>query len=357
MSDIAEVRDLFSDHDPIARRATPLDEMAVERMWRGLLDDIERGTVPAARPPARRQPALARVAVVIVIVAACVLAGLVVAGREHSPSATHYLALQPLDYSRSDDPQPAATMLRQLAAVAESQPASISSGWYYLETASWSTFNGSGPNDAPAGMPNVLEQWINPDGSQRVVNHVDLPAPTAGLDAWLHEGLPLSGGRTETHTITAAKPQFPSSLSTEPPLLQQQLLDAELGSDHSPGPPTNVELLTALEDLRAQQPIEPALQAAVLEVLANQPDMLSLGTATDRLGRIVDAVAIDSDYSGLATRYVLLFDPTDGQLVGSEDVLIKRAGSLDVAVPSVISYVIYVRDGHVRDETSSPPPL
>jgi hypothetical protein len=357
MSDRTEVRDLLTEHDPISQSSQPLDELAIERMWRGILDDIDHGSFPEIRVPVRRDVRLVRSGVAAVVVALLVLGGLVVVTQRQSPSSTHYVALQPLNYSRSADPISAAAPLRALATVAQAQPAAIAGGWYYLETASWSTFGGSDTSDLPAGMPKVLEQWINPDGSVRVVDHVDLPAPASGLKAWLDAGLPLTGGRSEAHTTAHAPQQFPTALSTDAPTLQKQLLDAELGTDPTGGPPANVELFTAIKDLRASAPIDGSLQAALLRVLAAQPDVVSLGTTTDRLGRVADAVAIDSDYSGLDTRYVLLFDPTDGQLLGSEDILVKSSGSLKLSIPSVISYVIYVRDGHVSTDTSTPPPL
>lgn len=357
MSEATEVRDLLTEHDPLTQNIHPLDDLAIERMWRGILDDIDRGRFPETRVPVRRDPRLVRSAVAAVVVALLVLSGLVIVTRHESPSSTHYVALQPLNYSRSANPVSADAPLKELATVAQAQPAAIPGGWYYLETASWSTFGGSDTSDLPVGMPKVLEQWINPDGSVRVVNHFDLPAPASGLKAWLAAGLPLTGGRSEAHSTTTPQQLFPPTLSTDPATLQKQLLEAEVGSDPTGGPPANVELFTAIKDLRASAPIDGSLQAALLRMLAAQPDVVSLGTTADRLGRVADAVAIDSDYSGLETRYVLLFDPTDGQLLGSEDILVKSSGSLGLAIPSVISYVIYVRDGHVRTNTSTPPPL
>lgn len=357
MSDIAEVRDLLREHDPMAQNAAPLDDRAVERMWRSIVSDMKSGVAPQVRPPARHEATLVRSAVAAVVVAACVLGGLAVADRHNSPSAFHYVALRPLNYSQTLAPVPAGPVLAHLAAIAKSQPAPMPSGLYYLETASWSTFAGSDVSDVPPGMPNVVEQWIGPDGAQRILNHHDLPAPASGLQAWLNEGLPLTGGRTDEHLAGAAQRQFPDHLSTDPATLENQLLQAELGASRAGAPPTAVELFTALKDLRAARAIEPALESALLQMLADQPGIVSLGTATDRLGRVVDAIAIDSEYSGLPARYVLLFDPNDGTFLGSEDMLTKTAGNLNVPIPSVISYVIYVRDGQVSNDTSRPPPL
>lgn len=356
MTDVAEARALLSAHDPLSQQSDQLDDLAVERMWQDITRRVEVGDKPVVRGPVRRDPRTVRSAVASIVVLALVAVGVAIAAGG-GQSARHYVALRPLDYSRAQDPVRAAPVLDRLADVAQAQPQAGAGSWYYLESASWSTFSGSDPSSRPAGMPTVVEQWIADDGRQRVVTHYDLPAPAAGLDAWLRAGLPLSGGRVQTHTGTAAAGQFPAQLSTDPATLAQQLLTAELGSRASEGPPRAEELVAAVKDLRAQRAMSPELEATVLRMLAAQPSIVSLGTATDRLGRVVQAVALDSSSSGLPTRHVLLFDQTTGELLGAEDVLTTSAGNLGVPIPSVISYVIYVRDGQVRSDTSVPPPL
>jgi hypothetical protein len=359
MTEIAAARALLSAHDPLSQQQDQLDDLAVERMWQDLTHRIEVGTPPSVRGPVRRDPRTVRSAVASIVVLALVAVGVVVAAGGGGPTR-HYVALQPLDYSRASNPVQGAPVLTQLASAAAAQPVSGAGEWYYLESASWSTFAGGSPNAQPAGMPTVVEQWIGENGLQRVVTHSDLPAPPAGLDAWLRAGLPLTGGRVQTQTGDASAGQFPADLSTDAATLEEQLLTAEVGSrtpGSSGGPPRSEELVAAVKDLRAQRHITPALQAAVLRMLAAQPSIVSLGTATDRLGRVVQAVGLDATSSGLPTRHVLLFDPTTGELLGAEDILTKSAGRLGVRIPSVISYVIYVRDGLVRSDTSLPPPL
>ena len=359
MTDVAAARALLSAHDPLSQQHGELDDLAIEQIWQDLTRRVEVGTRPSVRGPVRRDPRTVRSAVASIVVLALVAVGVAVAsGGGHS--TRHYVALQPLDYSRALDPVRGAPVLNQLASAAQAQPAAGAGDWYYLESASWSTFAGGDPNARPAGMPTVVEQWIGADGVQRVVTHSDLPAPAAGLDAWLRAGLPLTGGRTQLETGAAAAGQFPAQLSTDPATLEDQLLKAEVGSSSQGAPgslPRTEELIAAVKDLRAQREMTPALQAAVLRMLAAQPSIVSVGTATDRLGRVVQAVALDSSASGLPTRHVLMFDQTTGELLGAEDILTKSAGELGVPIPSVISYVIYVRDGLVRSNTSVPPPL
>ena len=355
MNDVIAARELLSAHDPLTHGGKALDDLTVERIWRQLLDDIDQGVVSRVRPPLRRETRLVRSAIAAIVVLACALGALAVTGRH--ASSTHYIALEPLNYSRGIDPAPAGQALNQLAAAARAQPAPIAGGWHYLEIATWSVFQGSDAHDLPPGMPGVAEIWTAADGAQRVVSHSNVPAPSQGLAAWLSAGLPVTGGQTESHVTTAEAAQFPAELSSDPAILRRQLLDADFGSSSLTPARATVELFAAIRDLRAARPIDPTLQSALLRMLAGEPGVVSLGTAIDRLGRVVDAFAVDSDYSGLPTRDILLFDPADGQLLGSERVLTTSAGDLGVQIPSVISYVIYVRDGQVHDDTTVPPPL
>ncbi len=352
MNDV-DVLELLGRHDPAAVEQPSLDPDSVEQMWQRLVAGIEDGARPSVRPPASREMKLVRSAVAAVIVLALVAAGVFVAARGSAPSGRHYVALEPLAYSGDANPVPAAPTLDRLAAVAAAAPSKGAGSWYYVETAAWSMFSGAGPADLPVGVPAVGERWIGPDGVERVVSHRDLPVPKSGLKAWFDAGMPLSGGKASDITARATV-RFPAVLSSDPADIERQLLDAELGTNHSGGPPRQAELLTAVKDLRAERWITPREQSALLAMLARQPDLISLGTAVDRLGRPVDAIAFDSAYSGLPTRYVLLFDPGTGTLLGSEDILTKTAGKLSVPIPSVISYMIYVRDGHVDDDTSLP---
>lgn len=67
------------------------------------------------------------------------------------------------------------------------------------------------------------------------------------------------------------------------------------------------------------------------------------------------AVGVETDYSGLPTRLLLLVDPTTGRPLGREDILTTDAGALGVEVPAVIGYEAYLAADRV-DETAVPQP-
>ena len=56
-------------------------------------------------------------------------------------------------------------------------------------------------------------------------------------------------------------------------------------------------------------------------------------------------MSLTSAMSGLPTRYVLIFDQVTGQLLDDEEILTRTAGKLNVAIPAVISYTVYLRAG------------
>jgi hypothetical protein len=110
------------------------------------------------------------------------------------------------------------------------------------------------------------------------------------------------------------------------------------------------ERLVAIQDAYRSMPIPPAVRAAMLRYLTATPGLSVAGTVTDRAGRAGIAFALDSDYSGLPTHYVLIIDPQTGQLLADEATLTTSAGKLNVRIPSVIDYEIFLSatyTGHI----------
>ncbi len=132
-------------------------------------------------------------------------------------------------------------------------------------------------------------------------------------------------------------------LSTDPSTLATQL---EVAHPVANGP---AERLVAITDLAREQPLPPAVRAAVLRYLAATPGLLLTGPVEDRSGRRGVAVHLDSDHSGLPTRYTLIIDPASGRLLGDEQLLTTTAGALNVPVPSVIAYTTHLDARYVDD--------
>lgn len=157
--------------------------------------------------------------------------------------------------------------------------------------------------------------------------------------AWEHAGKPGEPGQVIRDEALA--PGGYTSMYTYPlPTNPAQLLAA-----FQAGHPIDVDgtgaLVTAVRDLYKDTVPVPAIRAAALQLLAGRGDVVSLGELKDRAGRSTQAFAVDTSYTGLPQRQILMFDPATGALLASEDLLTKTAGALGVAVPSVISYTLF----------------
>jgi hypothetical protein len=125
----------------------------------------------------------------------------------------------------------------------------------------------------------------------------------------------------------------------------------DIGHPRSIGP---VERFVSLTDRALIQPIPPKAQAAILLVLGRSPGLIDSGEVTDRAGRAGIAVSLDSAYSGLPTRYTLIFDPHNGGLLGEEETLLGNPGKLNVRPRSVIAYTAYLASAYVTSPTARP---
>lgn len=173
-------------------------------------------------------------------------------------------------------------------------------------------------------VPVLSESWISADGAGRTVTTVEDPGKGAHRENERHGPGELAGN------------QDLRILSADDRLLSEQL---------APGHPAQngpAERLVAIKDIYGQVPVPPAVRAAILRYLAATPTLTATGTVTDRAGRAGLAFSLDSDYSGLPTRYTLIIDPSDGRLLASEDTLTTRAGALNVPIPSVIGYTTHL---------------
>ncbi|WP_405059355.1 CU044_5270 family protein [Kribbella sp. NBC_01505] len=118
-------------------------------------------------------------------------------------------------------------------------------------------------------------------------------------------------------------------------------LRAQLQAGHDIDANGTVALTEAVGDVYNETMPVPAVRSALLTLLSGRKDVVALGPMVDRAGRTGAAFAVETDASGLPTRYVLIFDPATGRLLADEEVLTKTAGKLNVRVPSVIGYTLY----------------
>ena len=113
------------------------------------------------------------------------------------------------------------------------------------------------------------------------------------------------------------------------------------------------EWFVAVNDVWGVEVVPPGVQAALLKILADQPDIVDSGTVTDRAGRSGVSVSTVSDHSGLPTRYTLIFDGESGRLLDFEQTVLE-AGKLPLKAPAVISYTLWLHTGRTNTTTSVP---
>lgn len=199
-----------------------------------------------------------------------------------------------------------------------------------------------GPVAAPGQFLHLLIEerqhgrtGINPDGSARPVDTVELESWTAGDGTiWRRDvnnpdpvdyyKFPPGGDNT-----AAPSPRYLNSLPTEPAKLEQLLR-------HNPDEPNGSDgaVFTAVGDLLRGGFAPPALRTALVKVLERLP-RVALGPATtDALGR----AAVQFTIAGQGS---LFFDPATAQILEEADlsmgfVSVVKAADLVDTVPAVV---------------------
>jgi len=188
-------------------------------------------------------------------------------------------------------------------------------------------------------VPSITETWTGPDGTVTVADSrgaaqpAGPPGPTGDAEALA--ALPDHADAEVTRYAPGEHGTGAGELPADPAALRSALL----GNEQVPDGP---ELIRAADDILRTTPVAPEGLSALWRALALQPDLVSYGATTDRAGRRAVAIGIESDAGGLPARELLLLDPDTGRPLGSEEVLTTDPGLLNVRVPAVISYEVYL---------------
>lgn len=178
------------------------------------------------------------------------------------------------------------------------------------------------------------------DGSAELVRRTSMPEfpDRVSRERWVEAGRPAARPVTVDHQRWAPGEFRPEAagLPDDParllPALSQGHPIAELG---------DAEVLVAIADAYRSTLLSPAQQAALFAFAAGRPGLEPYGSVTDRAGRRGYALSVESDLSGLPTRYTAIFDPVSGRLLDFEQTLTRTAGRLNVPVPATIGYTVF----------------
>lgn len=312
-------------------------------------DRDRSGAAPGGR---RRQPVLLAAAGVV-LVAGVAVGGILVAGGDRSgtipagPPPAASFALPPTDpdlvvlppstvpegaaptapmlhfvaYSR---PVSATDLLRHLSdRAAQQSPARGTGPYEYMQRRGWYLSSAQTTDGTILGWDTAVtdrEQWLAEDGSGRV----DITENGAA------QSLPASPMFSSEDRI--------DSDAASVPVLRERLLTE--GSGRS-----TQQWFGAFTDTWTTRIVSPALQAAFLDVLAEQPGIDVLGAVTDRVGR--EGVAVSTNTGD--RQLVLVFDEHTGALLDHEQIALTPAATdVPIALPSTVNYTVWLDRGYVH---------
>ncbi|MER5650224.1 CU044_5270 family protein [Streptosporangium sp. NPDC002524] len=252
-----------------------------------------------------------------------------------------------LNYRLSGASMPATSSARAvliaLAAVADRQPTSprpANAAFSHITTNEWDlNVSVADGESTSAIVPKVVEQWspTTAGGSYRRLERRGDP------ELFRVGGRRSAAAVTNTAPLSDMRMPVTSDLGpwnlqpASPRRLRDQLLQASDGTTQ----PQTYRLIQAIRTLYSHHVVPAALAAGLWRVLAEQPDLRFLGEVTDRAGRSGHAIAFDADLS-LPKRWVLIISRDTGDLLTVEETLTTEAGNLNVDVPAVIGYEMFL---------------
>jgi hypothetical protein len=338
MNPTTEARNLLGPLDPAPLAALP-DATSQEADLRRILTSSSAEVSARQLPSLRTRRPLGRVWIAGGVVAASVIAAAaLIVGIPSSSTSRAYAATPPaLHYQETASAEPAEAQLTAIAARSATTKPVATGKYAHLIVTSWSlTTRIDGRQVTSAVVPTTTESFVAADRSGQLTRRYEAPTFASAADRrrWTKAGAP--GGTGDATTSTYSAGQFPQMFAAPAPTdaaAMSSYLEAGHPADNGPA-----EILIAAADLVKAQVLDPAQRASLLQVLATVPGLASDGAVVDRSGRSGQAYSVTSNFTGLPTRYTVIIDPTSGQLLGLEQTLTTRAGSLNVPISSVVEY-------------------
>ncbi|MFD9434161.1 hypothetical protein [Streptomyces sp. NPDC060002] len=310
-----EVRTLMQDADP-AR-----DILGDAQRARNDLERIMRVAAVTAHLPAARRGRKPQVRLGLALGAACAAATVALAVLPQGSGGSAYAATpSPLHYTTVSTTLSPSAMLKRIAEQAATlrEPTGPGSRLHYND---WSL------NTRVYADDSVTSEIVAED--HQTVTRAD----GSGTERRTGEGK-----HTETYTTKwAPAPADPAALKAWLNRGNVPFTDA-MGAAETTG------------ELLRNQALSPVQRTTLLNAIAELPGLRFDGKVTDRAGRVGQAFSAESSRSGLPTRYTFIVNPFSGSILGQEEMLTKTAGKLNVPVPSVIGYTVYLKAQHTAGQ-------
>ena len=311
------------------------------------IEESDLGAVVPIDAPGRRR----LVPTLLAGTAAAVVAGVLVAVQPWSTPVAQASTPPMLDYEFAEAARIAdapgvdpAEALAKLALAAERTRSGTSpSAVMHVVTEGWSIDNDFDPDPDSTITSTRTENWLYPDGRFRTRAHLGEPLTADG------RGIPV-GGRLDRGTTFFDEENLPAGsrdarffvdMPTTVDGVRDALLDEIDCLDRRRGQERSFCLMDQIPYQAQMHVIPPDVMATVWRMLAEEEGIRSLGTVKDRTGR--DAVALSFIWEGAPEyRSILLADPTTGQVVGYERILIKPSSSSSVKPPAIQEFFAIV---------------
>lgn len=240
--------------------------------------------------------------------------------------------------------------IKRLARVAaRSRPPAGTGTTQYIVTDNWFESIEAGKDSVKTVLiPQILQFSLRRDGSVKTVQRDGAPLSPSGRGLPKHgewdKSRRIGGDVLPAHSIDS---EFASNLPHDVPRLRAALLkDAYCHSKKLDTVSTHC-LFERINALYVTWVVTPQLSSRLWKMLADERGIRLLGNVTDRAGRRgvgISLIANDEPQ----TRHVLIISPTTGQLLGSEDILIKTTSASDVKAPAISTFTAILDVRYVK---------
>ncbi|MFI5430222.1 hypothetical protein [Aeromicrobium sp. UC242_57] len=233
-------------------------------------------------------------------------------------------------YAPGEEASPTLRLLSEAAAM--SRPLPGNGQIQYTKSDNW--FADLDDNGSSKIVPRVSETWLRPNGALTTHEAVGQPLDSNGRSSSTSPGEQLVDETLDAGTVDAG---FASSLPTRPSKLADALLDHSECQSRTVGYARSMCLYREIVGLTQTYVLPNELTAAIWKMLETETGFHSLGSVKDRIKRDAAAISI-IDSAEPHVRHVLFGNPDSGQIVGYEEILIKKHPGLDTKPPSVLSF-------------------
>jgi hypothetical protein len=201
-------------------------------------------------------------------------------------------------------------------------------------------------------VPSSSLQYFLPDGLVRTIDHRSAPLDVRGrvteaIGQW-SRGKPTTD---ETFDGPETGPDYADDLPLTLSGLKRSLID-------DPAACAGIEsycISSSFMFLNYNYVLTPALKSALWRALSAESGFRYLGDTKDRVGR--DAVAFSAAGADSSRRLILLADPTTGQFLGSEEILVQDSTELGLKAPAVLEFTALEASRRVSPDNLPDPSL